>query len=144
MTDKKFCVENIFFLKPTQQYLSQVKLVQDHQFYPLYQGILVNTTLVIRLTFILLLRYGSRKVSLRWGLLSKHEQICPMMFWSKHQQTRVCRSPWLLISPLTSLKHPGTTLGPSALLTKTNMYISYMAFHIDQALSSYPIQSKQF
>lgn len=43
MTNKKFCVENIFFLKPTQQYLSQVKLVQDHQFYPLYQGILVNT-----------------------------------------------------------------------------------------------------
>lgn len=124
---------------------SQVKLVQDHQFlYSLYQGILVHTTLEIRLTFILLLRYGRRKVSLRWGLLPEHEQICPMMFCSKHQQTRVCRSPWLLISPLTSLKHPGTTLGPEGLLTQINMYISYMAFHTDQALSSYPIQSKQF
>lgn len=98
-----------YFFKTQLNNLNQVKLVQDHQCYSLYQGILVNTTLEIRLTFILLLRYGRRKVSLRWGLLPEHEQICPMMFCSKHQQTRVCRSPWLLISPLTSLKHPRTT-----------------------------------
>lgn len=143
MTNKKFQTGNIS-LKNQHSNWSQVKLVQDHQFlYSLYQGILVHTTLEIRLTFILLLRYGRRKVSLRWGLLPEHEQICPMMF-CKHQQTRVCRSPWLLISPLTSLKHPGTTLGPEGLLTQINMYISFMAFHTDQALSSYPIQSKQF
>lgn len=143
MTSKKFKTGNIVLKNPTQQFKPS-KLVQDRQFHSLYQGILVNTTLEIRLTFILLLRYGRRKVSLRWGLLPEHEQICPMMFCSKHQQTRVCRSPWLLISPLTSLKHPGTTLGPEGLLTRINMYISFMAFHTDQALSSYPIQSKQF
>lgn len=144
MTSKKFKTGNIVLKNPTQQFKPSKISPRSPITFSVSRRILVNTTLEIRLTFILLLRYGRRKVSLRWGLLPEHEQICPMMFCNKHQQTRVCRSPWLLISPLTSLKHPGTTLGPEGLLTRINMYISFMAFHTDQALSSYPIQSKQF